>query len=328
MDNILGFADLTPDAVHYAVEDKAGIRLTGLINPFPSYINRVYEIETEEGERLVAKFYRPERWSESALREEHDFLFDCAENDIPVVSPLKLSDGETLGKAGGYYFTLFPKKAGRLFELNCDEDYLRAGSLIGRIHAAGKIRNSRHRVVLDPSESTRKDINEILSGKYFQGSLKTEFKKITDAILEVIIPLFAETGMQRIHGDCHVGNILSRPDADGTDQLMIIDFDDMAMGPAVHDFWLLLPGSFSESRREFNLLAEGYEHFSSFDYNSCRLIEPLRAMRMIYFLAWCARQYDDFQFRHNFPEWGTDKFWEKEILDLNNQLEEIRESQQ
>jgi Ser/Thr protein kinase RdoA (MazF antagonist) len=326
MNNKSGFSDLTPDAVHSAVEEASGINLTGLISPFPSYINRVYEIETEDGERLVAKFYRPNRWSESALREEHEFLHDCAESDIPVVSPLRLSGGDTLGMSNGYFFTLFPKKSGRMFELNNDNDYLRAGSLLGRIHAAGKKRNSNHRTVLDPSESTRKDVEELLSGTLIQGSFRTDFKKITDAILELIVPMFSETIIQRIHGDCHLGNILCRPSSDGNYQLMIIDFDDMVMGPAVHDLWLLLPDRFAESKREFNLLVEGYEQFFPFDYTSSRLIEPLRAMRMIYFLAWCARQYDDFQFRNNFPQWGSEKFWENEIRDLKNQLDEIKES--
>ena len=320
------FSALTPDNVHSAVEDASGLYLTGLITPFPSYINRVYEIETDDGERLVAKFYRPNRWNEAALREEHEFLFDCAEKDIPVVCPLKLLNGDTLGLSNGYFFTLFPKKSGRLFELNSEDDYLRAGSLIGRIHAAGNIRNSNHRIVLDPSESTRKDIDEILNGKYIHGSFKTDFKNITDSILDLIIPMFTEIKIQRIHGDCHVGNILCRPAQDGNDHLMVIDFDDMAMGPAVHDLWLLLPGSFTESHQEFNLLVEGYEQFFPFEYSSSRLIEPLRAMRIIYFLAWCARQYDDFQFRDNFPHWGSEQFWENEIRDLKNQLEEIRES--
>ena len=326
MNNKSGFSDLTPDAVHSAVEESSGISLTGLISPFPSYINRVYEIETDDGERLVAKFYRPERWSESALREEHEFIHDCTENDIPVVSPMRLSDGDTLGRSNGYFFAIFPKKSGRMFELNSDDDYLRAGSLLGRIHAAGKKRNSIHRIILDPSESTLNDIEELLSGTFMQEGYKTEFKKTTDEILDLIVPMFSETKVQRIHGDCHLGNILCRPGEDGNNQLMIIDFDDMAMGPAVHDLWLLLSGSFTESRREFNLLVEGYEQFHPFDYTSSRLIEPLRVMRMIYFLAWCARQYDDLQFRSNFPQWGSDNFWENEIRDLKNQLEEIRES--
>ena len=326
MSSKTGFSDLTPDAVHQAVEESSGFRLTGLISPFPSYINRVYEIETEEGERLVAKFYRPGRWSVAAIREEHDFIRDCAESEIPVVSPLRLKGGDTLGDSCGFFFTLFPKKSGRMFELNSDEDFLRAGSLLGRIHAAGKKRDSACRIVLSPAESTRNDIDELLSGPFMQESFKRDFKKITDEILELIIPLFSQTPLQRIHGDCHTGNILCRPDRDGNNQLMIIDFDDMAMGPAVHDLWLLLSGSFSESRREFSLLAEGYVQFHPFDYNSSRLIEPLRVMRMIYFLAWCGRQYDDLQFRTNFPRWGSDNFWENEIRDLENQLEEIRES--
>jgi len=320
-----GFAELTPDIALSSVEAATKTNLTGLITPFPSYINRVYEIETDDGDRLVSKFYRPGRWSEAALREEHDFMQDCGERDIPVVCPLKLDGSDTLGGSDGFFFAIFPKRSGRLFELNSDDDYLRAGSLIGRIHSAGRKREAEHRILLDPSVSTKQDLDELLSGNLISGNLKSDFKRITDEILNLIIPLFDGVKRQRIHGDCHLGNILSRPGQDGNDTLMIIDFDDMAMGPAVQDLWLLLPGSLSESRREFGLLVEGYEQFMPFDYTTSRLIEPLRAMRIIYFLVWCARQIDDFQFRHNFPDWGSDKFWENEIRDLKNQLDEIRE---
>lgn len=320
-----GFSDLTPDIVLSAVEKAANTSLTGLITPFPSYINRVYEIETDDGDRLVAKFYRPGRWSEAAIREEHVFMQDCAERDIPVVSPLGLDGSDMLGSSNGFFFSIFPKKSGRLFELNRDEDYLRAGALIGRIHSSGRKREAANRIMLDPSSSTRQDLAELLSGSLIPENLKLEFKVVTDEILELISPLFEGVKKHRIHGDCHLGNILSRSGVDGDDLLMIIDFDDMAMGPAVQDLWLLLPGSLSESRRELGLLVEGYEQFMPFDYTTSRLIEPLRAMRIIYFLAWCARQIDDFQFRHNFPDWGTDKFWEDEIRDLKNQLDEIKE---
>jgi Ser/Thr protein kinase RdoA (MazF antagonist) len=322
----IGFAGLTPDIVLSTVENATDTYLTGLITPFPSYINRVYELETDNGDRLVAKFYRPGRWTEAALKEEHIFMQDCEERDIPVVCPVQLSDKKTLGYSNGFYFSVFPKKSGRLFELNNDEDYLRAGAIIGRIHSSGISRKAEHRINLDPSLSTRTDIDELLTGNLISGNLKTDFKSITDEILELIIPLFEGVKKQRIHGDCHVGNILSRPGIDGNDQLMIIDFDDMAMGPAIQDLWLLLPGSLSESRKELNLLIEGYEQFSSFDYSTSRLVEALRVMRIIYFLAWCGRQIDDFQFRNNFPDWGTDKFWENELLDLNKQLDEIKES--
>lgn len=319
------FADLTPDLVLSAVEKAANTNLTGLITPFPSYINRVYEIETDDGDRLVAKFYRPGRWTEAALKEEHVFMKDCEDRDIPVVCPSKLSEENTLGNSNGFYFSVFPKKSGRLFELNSDEDYLRAGALIGRIHSSGISGKAEHRIILDPSFSTRQDLDEILSGGLITGKLKTEFKAVTDEILNIIIPLFDGVKKHRIHGDCHLGNILSRPGKDGNEMLMIIDFDDMAMGPAMQDLWLLLPGNLSESRRELNLLIEGYEQFLPFDSSTFRLVEPLRAMRIIYFLAWCARQIDDLQFRNNFPDWGTDKFWENEILDLKKQLEEIKE---
>lgn len=320
-----GFAELTPDIVLSAVENATDTKLTGLLTPFPSYINRVYEIETDDGDRLVAKFYRPGRWTEATLKEEHVFMQDCEDRDIPVVCPVKLKEENTLGNSNGFYFSVFPKKSGRLFELNSDEDYLRAGALIGRIHSSGMSSNAEHRIVLDPSFSTRQDLDELLSGELISGKLKEEFKLVTDKILDLIIPMFEGVKKHRIHGDCHLGNILSRPGKDGNDTLMIIDFDDMAMGPAMQDLWLLLPGSLSESRKELNLLIEGYEHFLPFDYSTSRLVEPLRAMRIIYFLAWCARQIDDLKFRHNFPDWGTDKFWENEILDLKKQLEEIQD---
>ncbi len=321
-----GFSGLTPDVVLSSVEAATNTNLTGLITPFPSYINRVYEIETDDGDRLVAKFYRPGRWTENALLEEHYFMQNCEERDIPVVCPVKLKNKNTLGNSNGFYFSVFPKKSGRLFELNRDEDYLRAGALIGRIHSSGISKEAKHRIVLDPSNSTRHDLDELLTGDLISGKLKAELKAVTDEILELIIPLFNGVKKHRIHGDCHLGNILSRPGIDGNDTLMIIDFDDMAMGPAMQDLWLLLPGNLSESKKELNLLIEGYEQFLPFDYSTSRLVEPLRAMRIIYFLAWCGRQIDDFQFRHNFPDWGTDKFWENEIRDLKKQLDEIKES--
>ena len=181
-----GFSDLTPDIVLSAVEKATNTNLTGLITPFPSYINRVYEIETDDGDRLVAKFYRPGRWSEAALREEHVFMQDCAERDIPVVSPLGLDGSDMLGSSNGFFFSIFPKKSGRLFELNRDEDYLRAGALIGRIHSSGRKREAANRIMLDPSSSTRQDLAELLSGSLIPENLKLEFKVITDEILELI----------------------------------------------------------------------------------------------------------------------------------------------
>lgn len=302
-----------------AVEAVTDMDLTGLITPFPSYINRVYEVETDGGERYVAKFYRPGRWSHKALLEEHRFTLDCASEEIPVVAPIHLSGGSTLAEAEGFPFALFPKKAGRLFELNQDEDYLRAGALIARLHAAGAEDAAFYRVRLLPESSTCHYIQELQG--IIPPNFREDFNRVTEELLKLISPLFEDVHIQRIHGDCHRGNLLDRPG----EGLMVIDFDDMAMGPPIHDLWMLLPGSITDSRREYALLIEGYESFRPFDPTASRLIEPLRAMRILYFLAWCGRQRGDYQFQKNFPGWGSDRFWEQEIQDLTNQLDEIRE---
>lgn len=314
------FDDLTPEVVIGAVEAAMDQELTGLITPYPSYINRVYEVETAEKTRLVVKFYRPGRWSTAALLEEHRFTLDCYEREIPVVAPLLLEGGSSLAMAEGYPFAVFPRKGGRLFELHEDQDYLRAGALIARIHQAGAERPARHRIELRPRTSTAGYIEELL--RIVPPPLDEEFRDIASRLMTLMTPLFEGLPLQRIHGDCHRGNLLDRPG----EGLMVIDFDDMAMGPPVHDLWMLLPGSVSESHREFNLLVEGYEAFHPFDRTSRRLIEPLRAMRIIYFLAWCGRQREDFNFASHFPGWGTPRFWEEEIQDLKNQLEEIQEN--
>lgn len=317
-----GFEDLTPDKVIYAAEQSLNRSFTGLINPLPSYINRVYELEADSGERIIAKFYRPGRWSLDAILDEHEFIMDCAEAEIPVVSPLILEGEGTLSEEEDIFFALFPKKSGRLIELNDDEDWVRLGAIIGRMHKAGEAYDAEHRIVLDPRHSLKNDIEELLSGEFIPEPQRSEFQKITDSLFQIITPLFEGAEQIRIHGDCHAGNILERPG----EGLMLIDFDDMVTGPPVHDLWLLLPGLYDECQKEFFLLVAGYEQFRDFDMSSVKLIEPLRAMRMIYFTAWCARQVDDFKFQKNFPHWGTPAFWTKEISDLEVQIQVILKS--
>jgi Ser/Thr protein kinase RdoA (MazF antagonist) len=312
---------LTPEILLDAVENATGIRMTGLTVPLPSYINRVYEIQTREGKRLIAKFYRPGRWSREALLDEHLFLADCATMEIPVVCPLTLSDGGTLGEAGGMYFALFPKRSGREFELNTDEDGRRVGRLVARIHLAGEQRRTQARITLLPTESTRSDLTFLAKGGFVISELRSAFEDLTERIVESISGLFKGTELIRIHGDCHRGNLLDRPG----EGLMVIDFDDMMTGPPVQDLWLLLPDHAGRSRREIDLLLEGYAQFREFDYSTLRLIEPLRFMRIIYFLAWVARQAGDYAFRVNHPDWGSETFWQREIADLNHQFQVIME---
>ncbi len=315
------FEHLTPEVLLDVVEKASGIPFTGLAIPLPSYINRVYELQTRSGERLIAKFYRPNRWSREALEDEHAFLADCAEAEIPVVSPLKLADGATLGRTDDGFFALFPRRAGREFEFNTGEDLVRAGALIARIHLAGQARTAPARITLHPGRSTKSDLDFIIKGGFVTPELKPVFEDLTSRIVDSITSLFEGTEFIRIHGDCHRGNLLDRPG----EGLMAIDFDDMMMGPAVQDLWMLLPDHAGRSRREIDHLIEGYEQFREFDYQSLRLIEPLRFMRIIYFLAWTARQFHDYAFRANHPDWGSENFWQREVSDLNHQFQVIME---
>jgi Ser/Thr protein kinase RdoA (MazF antagonist) len=318
---------LTPDAVVAAVEQATGRVLDGTLNPYPSYINRVYGLKTDSGEELVAKFYRPGRWTREAVLEEHRFLLDCAEAEIPVVAPLAGPDGGTVHRAvvagddaeEAYNLACFPKMGGRNFDAESDEDWFRLGAVVGRCHAVGAKREAPHRLVFGP-ELTAGFVEELASG--IHPKFVDDFRKVSGEILNRVTPLFEGVGLQRIHGDCHRGNILDRPGWG----LLVIDFDDMMSGPAVQDLWLLLPGYAVDCGRELESLIEGYEGFAAFDRRTLRLIEPLRFMRMVYFLAWRARQSDDYGFRRNFPEWGGEAFWLKEVEDLRVQATVIEAS--
>ncbi|WP_300669306.1 serine/threonine protein kinase [Desulfoluna sp.] len=314
-----GFSSLTPDVLLGAVEKEIGERLTGLTSPLPSYINRVYELLAFSGKRYVVKFYRPGRWNKEAIEEEHRFMMDCVKNDIPVVPPLPLAGGGTLGVVGGIVFAVFEKRSGREMELNTDEDWRRVGTLLGRVHMTGAAGTSPHRVHLHPEQSLRHDIDWLLAGTDIPAHMLKEVKPTLESVYTIASQAFdavPDADIIRLHGDCHLKNFLSR-DQEG---LLIIDFDDMATGPAVQDIWLLLPNRVDQCRREFNLFLEGYEQFRDFDDRTLWLVEPLRAMRMIYFLAWCSRQRKDYRFKTLFPDWGSDNFWRAEMNDLTRQL--------
>lgn len=312
-----GFENLTPDRILDAVETAMDCQLTGLTAPLPSYINRVYELQPIAGERLIAKFYRPGRWKRAALRDEHDFVLDCAAEEIPVVAPLELADGSTIGEHDGILFSVFPKRSGREMDLHTDEGWRRLGSLVGRIHLAGSRREAGNRLRMHPETTTLPEIEQLQ--EFMSPHQAARFKEVTSRIVEIALREFEGVELQRIHGDCHRANILERPG----EGLMVIDFDDMAMGPPVQDIWLLLPDHANRSRREINLILEGYEQFMEFDDRTLRLVEILRAMRIIYFLAWCSTQVDDFRFQGNFPDWGGELFWQREISDIEHQYHAI-----
>lgn len=316
------FSHLTPDAVLNLVEAALGRRAANLCRPLGSYINRVYDVQLEDGAWVVVKFYRPGRWNRAALQDEQDFVTELAAAEIPVIAPLAAPNGATLHEHRGMFYAIFPKKGGRPLEEPDPAQWLELGRLLARMHVIGSQRAPRDRIKLGPRTSTRAHLELILRSEFPTPGVRREYERVTSEIVARIEPLFEDIERVRIHGDCHRANILGRPG----EPFFIIDFDDMALGPPVQDLWMILPGHVKDSRVELDRLLEGYETFRDFDYASLRLIEPLRAMRMIHFTAWCARQQADGGFARVAPGWGTSAFWRQETADLERQLQEIEEA--
>lgn len=318
------FNGLSPDLIYSSLRDGFGIEPQSLINHLPSYINRVYEMESSNSERYVIKFYRPGRWTEDAIMDEHDLLFHCVDSEIPVVAPLLTPDGSSLCTIDDFHFALFPKRSGRLFETNTEDDYLRLGRLIGRLHSVSSTIDAPDRITLSPELMINEFLEHLISGKLITANEEADFREVVTNIMTVSIPLFKEFNTISCHGDCHRGNILDRAD----EGLLLIDFDDMCAAPEVQDLWMLLPGYAAEAKKEWFLMLEGYSEFRAFNDKQIVLVEPLRAMRMLYYLSWSARQLHDYHFKEAYPDWGNSAFWSKEIGDFRIQLQVIRESLQ
>ena len=315
------FSHLTPDAVINAVEETLGVRCSNLCRPLNSYINRVYEVGLDSGGYVIAKFYRPGRWSREALQDELDFLKELSGAEVPVVPPLPSPDGSLLHSLGGTWFAVFPKKGGRPLDEPAPEEWTQLGRLIGRMHMVGAARQPRDRIILHPRESTLAHLDYIMRS----GTVAPQYRQgYEDAVLRLVdgvAPLFAEVPRFRVHGDCHRGNILFRPG----EGYHLLDFDDMAVAPAVQDLWMILPDRLPRSRPQLDLILDGYETFLEFPYDTLRLIEPLRAMHFIHFTAWCARQKSDGGFARLSHDWGGQEFWRQEITELEKQMQEIRD---
>ena len=311
---------LTPDLILTLAEQALGIRCSNLCRPLASYINRVYELEREDHTGIIVKFYRPGRWSPAALQDEHDFLLELAAQEVPVIPPLRQQDGATLGSHQGMHFALFPKCGGRSYDEYSDDQWLELGRLLGRTHAVGALHPPRDRIVLSPDRSTRDQAEYILRGDFIPRELRRSYEQLTESLIAETSPLFAGTEMIRIHGDCHFANLIYRPG----ESFFLIDFDDMALGPPVQDFWMLLPDYADQAPMEIELFLEGYETFRAFDHRTLRLIEPLRAMRFIHYSAWCAHQVAEDGSSPVIPDFGTPHYWQREIKDLTDQLARIR----
>jgi len=308
------YADLSPDLILTAIE-SVGIVTSGSILALNSYENRVYQIGTETG-FVVAKFYRPGRWSDEAILEEHAFSHELAEAEIPVVAPLDFG-GVTLNRHDGYRFAVFERRGGRWPELGTRDDRQWMGRFLGRIHAVGRASRFAARPELTIERLGEEPVEDLLASDWIPAHLTDAYEAITADLLSVIHQRFDEVGAIaaiRIHGDCHPGNVLWTDDGPH-----FVDLDDCMNGPAVQDLWLFLSGSRAEMTAQLADLLEGYSQFASFDTRQLHLVESLRTLRMLHYAAWLARRWTDPAFPRAFPWFAETRYWEDHILALREQ---------
>jgi len=312
---------LTPDVIMGAVESCGGFSDRRIL-ALNSYENRVYQVGMEEGAPLIVKFYRPGRWSEAAILEEHDFALELAQAEIPVVPPI-VREGRSLFEHEGFRFALFERRGGRWPELDTQTERAWMGRFLGRIHAVGRRRAFQHREWLDIARLGDDSRDFLLESGWIPAHLETAYDSLTADLLEVIADTFEradEVNAQRLHGDCHRGNVLWTDEGPH-----FVDLDDCLMGPAIQDLWMLLSGSRAEMAQQLSDLLEGYTQFVEFDFREVGLIESLRTLRMIHYSAWLARRWSDPAFPAAFPWFIEPRYWEEQVLALREQLGALAE---
>ena len=314
------YSELSPEVVIDALE-AAGNRCDGRVLALNSYENRVYQIGIEDAEPVVAKFYRPGRWSDAAIREEHAFSAELAAQEIPVVAPT-VQAGASLHVHQGFRYAVFPRRGGRWPELGNSTDREWVGRFLGRIHGVGRAARFAERKRLSVRELGRDARDFVLDGDWMPDYLADKYADLTDELLDAVEAQSEDWGgarVGRILGDCHRGNIL------WTDLgPHFVDLDDCLTGPAVQDVWMLLSGSQQEMRSELVDVLKGYEQFLPFDRGELALIEPLRALRMIHYSAWLARRWDDPAFPRAFPWFAEPRYWEEHYRALEDQLHAVQ----
>ena len=287
-----------------------------------SYENRVYQVGIDDGQPLIAKFYRPLRWSDAQIREEHELCFDLHAQGLPVVAPLGRSASTSLMLADDFRMALYPRRGGRAPELD-DRDALRTlGRCLARMHTIGAGRRFKYRPTLD-LQSFGSDSVRYVSEHCIPQDLKPAYVSLSADLLRLCEQRFAQCAdlrYLRVHGDCHAGNVLWRDDAPH-----FVDFDDARMAPAVQDLWMLLSGHEEEQRSQLAAILEGYHEFGDFDLRELSLVEPLRTLRMLQYAAWLGRRWDDPAFPHAFPWFNTQSYWERHVLELREQFAALSE---
>jgi Ser/Thr protein kinase RdoA (MazF antagonist) len=312
------FASLTPDFILSAIEEQ-GYCCDGRLLALNSYENRVYQIGLEDNEPIIAKFYRPDRWSDEQILEEHALCYELAEQELPVVAPLRHGQKSLLLAFNAdlpFRFTLFPRRGGHAPELDNLDNLAILGRLLGRMHRIGSTATFQHRPHID-IKSYGYEAVDFIGRNFIPDSLRDAYHSITQSVLTRMDEVFAQSsGIQsiRVHGDCHVGNILWRDD-----NPHFVDFDDARMAPAMQDIWMLLSGDHAQQTLQLAEIIEAYNEFHDFDPRELHIAESLRTLRILHYSAWLARRWDDPAFPYSFPWFNTQRYWEEQVLILREQ---------
>ena len=309
------YEGLTPDTVLDALY-SVGLRGDGRLLALNSYENRVYQVNLEDGGYVVAKFYRPARWSDAQILEEHEFSFELSDREIPVVSPLK-TENKSVHRFSGFRFAVYPRRGGRPPELEDEKVLEWIGRFLGRIHAVGSTRPFSERPSLDLETFGTEPRDWLLGSRLIPDDLRDVWEGVSSEALQRVQARFQEIQDLkniRLHGDCHAGNILWTHEGPH-----FVDLDDARMGPAVQDLWMLLAGDRETAEKQLKALLDGYESFHSFEREQLNLIEPLRTLRLLHYSAWLARRWDDPAFPAAFPWFGSQRYWQDRILELREQ---------
>lgn len=318
----LAYLNLRPEDIADAVE-SAGFRCDGRLLALNSYENRVYQVGLEDAGNLVAKFYRPKRWSDEAILEEHEFSTELADSEIPVLAPL-VSDGETLHRYKGFRFAVFECRGGRPPELDDLAMLAQLGRLVARIHLVGETAPFEHRPLLDVKTFGTDSRDYLLNHGFIPNDIEAAYTSTCDDLLRGIEDCYERAGRTRnicLHGDFHPGNVLVN-----NDQLHIVDLDDARMGPAIQDLWMFLSGDRHEQTPQLDKLLDGYSQFRHFDASELNLIEALRSLRIMHYSAWLARRWDDPAFKIAFPWFDTSRYWDEHVLTLREQVALVHET--
>ena len=320
-DSTLAFTGLQPDDI-FETLDELGFICNGRFLALNSYENRVYKIGLEDNDHIVVKFYRPGRWSDAAIHEEHTFTEELAQKEIPVVAPLSI-DGQTLFHSGPFRLAVYPCRGGRAPELDDLDQLQQLGRLVARIHLVGETADFANRPQIDVESYGTSSCDYLLDEEFIPDEMREAYSSVAELVIDGVGQSGDRSGAfeeLRLHADFHPGNVLV-----AAEHFHIVDLDDARSGPAVQDLWMFLSGDRDEQTPQLTALLRGYEEFRRFDARELHLIEALRSLRIMHYAAWLARRWGDPAFKHAFPWFDTRRYWDEHVLDLREQVALMQE---